>query len=296
MLLTKDSVSKTVRGYIIISIGILVYAFGYAAVVIPADIMTGGMGGVGLLVYYATGGANGGIPVAYTIFAGNAILLGVAFYFIGGRFGAKTIYAIFFTSFALALMQKYVPPGLLGLAGDKLLSSILAGAICGAGISVVLSQGGSSGGTDIIAMIVNKYRNVSYGRVIMLCDLFILGSAVFIFKNISAAIYGYVMVAGFGYTVDAIIAGNKQSSQIFIISKRYELIAQRVSDEVRRGVTLVDAEGWYTKERKKMVMVVCRKNETQTLFRVIKECDPDAFITVGSVMGVYGLGFETLKR
>jgi uncharacterized membrane-anchored protein YitT (DUF2179 family) len=293
---TKATLWKSIRSYTVISVGILVYAFGYAAVVIPADIMTGGMGGIGLLVYYATGGASGGVPVAYTIFAANAILLGISFFFIGGRFGAKTIYAIIFLALALGAMQHLVPPDLLGLAGDKLLSSILAGAICGAGISVVLSQGGSSGGTDIVAMIVNKYRNVSYGRVIMLCDLIILGSSVLIFKNITAVIYGYVMVAVFGYTVDAMIAGNKQSSQIFIISQHYERIARRISDEVRRGVTLLDGEGWYTKQKMRMVMVVCRKNETQSLFRVIRECDPEAFITVGSVMGVYGLGFETLKR
>ncbi len=252
---------------------------------------------MGLLVYYATGGlAGGGIPVAYTIFVVNALLLAAAFFILGGGFGTKTIYAIALISLVMGLMQKFIPHDLMGLADDKLLSAILGGALGGMGITLVLSQGGSTGGNDIIAMIINKYRNVSYGRVMVVCDFIIIGSSIFIFKEIGAVVYGYVSVAAFSYTVDAMLAGNKQSSQIFIISKNYEQIADRVSKEVRRGVTLLDGQGWYTKRQMKMVMVVCRKNETQLLFRVIKECDPDAFITVASVMGVYGLGFESLKR
>lgn len=291
--ITRENIWKTIRSYTIISFGVLLYAFAITALFKPAGMMTGGMGGLGLLVFHATGGA---LPVAYTIFIGNAILLAIAFFFIGGAFGAKTIYAVLLISVSMGFMEQFIPPDLLKLSGDKLLSALLGGAVGGIGITVVLSQGGSTGGTDIVAMIINKYRNVSYGRVIVMCDFIILASSVFIFRDIAAAIYGYVSVAAFGYTVDTLLAGNKQSSQIFIISKHYELIASRISQEVRRGVTLLDGQGWYTKQNMKMVMVVCRKNETQTLFRVIKECDPDAFITVASVMGVYGLGFETLKK
>ncbi len=294
--LSRESVWKTIRTYAIITFGIVAYSFGYTAVIMPADIVSGGMGGIALLVYHATGGAAGGIPIGYSFFVGNAILLTIAFFIIGGKFGAKTIYSIFVTSFTMGLMAKFIPPDMMGLANDKLLSALLGGAITGSAISFVLSQGGSMGGTDIIAMIVNKYRNISYGKVIMMCDFVILGSSIFIFKDISAIIYGYVSVAAFGYSVDAMMAGNKQSSQVFVVSKHYEQIAGRISDEMKRGVTLLDGEGWYTKQQMKMVMVVCRKNETQMVFRIIKECDPGAFITVGSVMGVYGLGFETLKK
>ncbi len=294
--LSRDSARKAIKEYAIITFGIMLYAFGYTAVIMPADIVSGGMGGIALLIYHATGGAAGGIPIGYSFFAGNAILLGIAFFIIGGKFGTKTIYSIFVTSFMMGLMARFLPPDMLGLGEDKLLSALLGGAITGASISFVLSQGGSMGGTDIIAMIVNKYRNISYGKVIMMCDFVILGSSIFIFRDISAIIYGYVSVAAFGYSVDAMLAGNKQSSQIFVVSKHYERIAARISDEMKRGVTLLDGEGWYTKHQMKMVMVVCRKNETQVLLRLVKECDPDAFITVASVMGVYGLGFEMLKK
>ncbi len=156
-------------------------------------------------------------------------------------------------------------------------------------------QGGSSGGTDIIAMIVGKYRNISYGRILMICDIIILGLSVFIFRNITALIYGYVVVGVFGVTLDSIIAGNKQSSQILIMSKKYEEIADRVVHDVHRGVTVLEATGWYTKKEQKVLMVACRKNETTQIYRIIKEIDPQAFITVGSVMGVYGEGFENLR-
>ena len=145
-------------------------------------------------------------------------------------------------------------------------------------------------------MIVNRYKTISYGRIIMLCDLLIIGCSIFIFKNITAMIYGYVMVAVNGYTIDAVMAGNRQSTQVLIVSKKYEEIARLIFSEMRRGVTLLDGEGWYTKQPTKVVMVVCRKYETGTLFKLIKRVDPEAFMTVGNVMGVYGHGFEALKK
>lgn len=201
----------------------------------------------------------------------NAVLVGVASLLISLKFGAKTIYAIGFISVAMAVMQQAVPGNVLGLADDKLLSAILGGALAGAGISICFTQGGSTGGTDIIALIINKYKTVSYGKVLMLCDLIIIGCSLFIFKNITSVIYGYVMVAVFGYTIDAVMAGNRQSAQILIVSPKYDQIAERIFSEMHRGVTLLDGEGWYTKTPTKVVMVVCRKNETGILFRVIKE-------------------------
>ncbi|MFQ8826381.1 MAG: YitT family protein [Alistipes sp.] len=156
-------------------------------------------------------------------------------------------------------MQQAVPDNVLGLADDKLLSAILGGALAGAGISICFTQGGSTGGTDIIALIINKYKTVSYGKILMLCDLIIIGCSLFIFKNITSVIYGYVMVAVFGYTIDAVMAGNRQSAQILIVSPKYDLIAERIFSEMHRGVTLLDGEGWYTKTPTKVVMVVCRK-------------------------------------
>lgn len=294
--LSKRLIFRGIKEYALISFGLLLYSFTWAGIIIPADFVGGGVGGLSLLVYYATGGASGGIPIGYTFFVFNAILLAIAAVTIGVRFGAKTIYAIIFISFSMGLMQQWIPDNLLGLAEDKLLSAILGGAVAGIGVSICFSQGGSTGGTDIIAMIINKYHNISYGKIMILCDFIIIGTSLFIFRNITSVIYGYVLVGVFGYTIDAVLAGNRQSSQILIISRQHEQIASRISTDVRRGVTILDGSGWYTKEPIKVVMVVCRKNETSSMFRIIKECDPNAFITVGSVMGVYGLGFEALKK
>ncbi len=294
--ITRGLVRRTLKEYLIISFGLTLYSFAWTTIIIPADLVGGGMAGLALVVYYATGGVSGGIPIGITFFVANALLLAIAAWLIGIRFGAKTLYAIFFISFSMGVMQQFVPPDLLGLAGDKLLSAILGGAVSGFGVSLCFAQGGSTGGSDIVAMIVNKYRNISYGCIIMLCDMVIIGSSVFVFKNITAAIYGYILVAIYGYTLDAVLAGNRQSSQMLIISSHFAKIAARVSSEMGRGVTLLDATGWYTQKAEKVIMVVCRKNETGHLFRIIRECDPGAFITVGSVMGVYGLGFESLKK
>lgn len=293
---SRKIILRGIKEYALISFGLVLYSFTWAGIIIPADFVGGGMSGLALLVYYATGGVGSGIPIGFTFFFGNAILLLIATFTIGVRFGAKTIYAIVFISFSMGLIQQWVPADLLGLAGDKLLSAILGGAVAGIGVSICFAQGGSTGGTDIVALIINKYRNISYGKILIFCDFIIIGSSLFVLQNIPAMIYGYVFVGVFGYTIDAVLAGNRQSSQILIVSKQHDLIASRISTDLRRGVTILNGSGWYTKEPQQIVMVVCRKNETSTMFRIIKECDPNAFITVGSVMGVYGLGFESLKK
>ena len=295
--LTPSLVLRTVKEYVFITFGLFLYAFAWTGIILPAKIVGGGVSGMAMLIYFATGGAEGGgIPIGYSLFVINAVLILFSAFIMGVQFGAKTIFATFMLALAMSVMQGIVPPDLIGLQDDRLLSAILGGACSGIGISICFMQGGSTGGTDIIAMIINKYRNISYGKVIMFCDFIIIGCSYFIGNGISTVIYSYVIVAVSGYMLDTVLAGNRQSSQILIVSQRYEAIAEHISTELRRGVTLLDGQGWYTREPTKVVMVVCRKNETSSLFRIIKEIDPQAFITVGSVMGVYGLGFEALKK
>lgn len=247
-----------------------------------------------LLIYHATGGA---VPVGIGVFGINAILLAIAVRIIGFKFGAKTIYAIIIMSVFMAILQKFVPPDLLGaLSEDRLLSALLGGAVCGGGIAMCFSQGGSTGGTDIVAMIINHYRSISYGRVIMMCDSVVIAASFFLNNDITAVIYGYVLVAVVGYTIDTIMAGNKQSAQLFIISDKSEEVTEMIVTKLNRGVTLLEATGGYTKQKRKVIMIVCRRNETAILLRMIREVDPDAFITMGSVMGVYGQGFEPLTK
>lgn len=273
------------------------YSFAWTALLIPAKVVGGGVGGIGTIVYYATSSAEGGggIPVGVTYLVVNLVLLAFGFWVLGPKFGAKTIYAIIFNSIALTLMQELLPANLMGLQGDKLLSAILGGGIAGVGVGFCFSVGGSSGGTDIIAMIINKYRNVSLGKLIMLMDVVIVGSSYIIFRDLPTVVYGYVTMVTLGYSIDMVLSGSKSSSQIMIFSPRYEEIAHRIIHDVNRGVTILDATGGYSGTPQKVVMVVCRRGEASNIYSIIKDTDPDAFITVGSVMGVYGKGFEALK-
>ena len=179
---------------------------------------------------------------------------------------------------------------------DRLLSIILGGILAGIGIAMCFKQGGSTGGTDIVAMIINKYRTISYGRIVITCDFTIITSALLVGYHIDTVIYGFVMTAVFGYTVDMLMAGNQQSSQVLIVTHDFQKMADTIVNNAHRGVTVLDSTGWYSKEASKVVMVVCRKRETSSILKLVKSVDPDAFITVGSVMGVYGKGFEALNK
>ena len=179
---------------------------------------------------------------------------------------------------------------------DRFLSMVVGGVVTGIGVAMALMQGGSAGGTDIVAMIINKFRAISYGRVIFVLDLMIIASSLLVGFTIDAAIYGYIMTLVFGYTVDMILAGNKQSSQIFIISPKYAEIADAINMEAHRGVTIIDGKGWYSKSECKIAMVVCRKRNASEILKIARRIDENAFITMGSVMGVYGKGFEALSK
>lgn len=295
--ITPKMVGRTVKEYFLITCGVFIYAFAWTAIILPSGIVGGGVGGMSLLIYYATGGAEGGgIPLAYSMLAINSFLLILATILIGFKFSAKTLYAVVMMSAAMGLLQQIIPFDILGLASEKLTSALLAGAVSGIGICICFMQGGSTGGTDIIAMIINKYRPVSYGKVIMFCDFIIIGLSFFLNNDITTVIYSYVVIAALGYTLDTILEGNKQSSQIFIVSKYYEEVARRIVEDAGRGVTMLNAEGWYTRQEMKMVVVVVRKTEASNLLRMVRDVDPEAFITVGSVMGVYGRGFDPLDN
>jgi uncharacterized membrane-anchored protein YitT (DUF2179 family) len=198
-----------------------------------------------------------------------------------------------------------LPPNILveytqNIDSHNILLVIMGAIIAGSGVAVCFSQGGSTGGTDIVAMIINKYKTISYGKIVISSDFFIIGCSIFVASDIATGIatiiYGYIMIAVYGYTVDLIQSGSQQSSQIFIISPQYERIADIINRDARRGVTVLDGTGWYTKNECKVVMVVCRKRDASMILKLVRSIDDNAFITMGSVMGVYGQGFEALSK
>jgi uncharacterized membrane-anchored protein YitT (DUF2179 family) len=260
---------------------------GWLFFLIPTEITGGGVSGIAAVVFFATK-----IPVSITFLIINVILVLVAIKILGASFGVKTIYSIAVLSVFFAVFQNVLEKPLVD---DTFLSAVLGGMMGGIGLGIVFSRGGSTGGTDIFAMIVMKYRNVSPGKIIMLCDVIIIGSSYFVFQSPEKLVYGYVSMWVVSYSLDSFLSGSNRSAQMFIVSKRYEQIADFINNEAIRGVTILNGTGWYTKEESKIVMSVVKKRETSAIFRRIKEIDPEAFITMGSVMGVYGQGFEQLK-
>ena len=308
--MTKVAVG--LKEYIILGLGMFLYAFGWTACIIPSGGMGGGATGMSMLL----NAVFPAISLGQFVFIINAILLLIGGFIVGWNFGIKTIYCIIVLSIAMDTWDFWLPDGTL-LDGEiikngllvqytetinshNILLIILGAVVAGSGVAISFSQGGSTGGTDIVAMIINKYKTISYGRIVISSDFFIIGCAIFVADDIATGIativYGYIMIAVYGYTVDVIQSGSQQSSQIFIISPKYAEIADAINNEAHRGVTIIDGKGWYSKSECKIAMVVCRKRNASEILKIAHRIDENTFITMGSVMGVYGKGFEALSK
>lgn len=283
----KNAVLLTIRTYGIITIGLFLNALAWTAFLIPSQIVGGGVTGASALVFFASG-----IPVAATFLVINAILLVFGIKNLGFGFGIKTIYGVVVLSVFLAILQPLITEPVVP---ERFMAAIIGGILGGASVGLVFTQGGSTGGTDIIAMIINKYRNISHGRLILLMDVVIISSSWFLFRSLEVMVYGYVTMAVGSYSIDMLLMGHRRSVQLFIFSKKPDLIAQRIANDIGRGVTLLQGKGWYSKEDAQVLVVVVRRYETSAVFRAIKEVDPEAFISVANVMGVYGQGFDPIK-
>jgi len=313
-----------IKEWLLVTLGILIYVTAWSVFLIPNNLIGGGVSGISSMIQYATGGT---IQMGYSYFVLNAILVAAAVVILGMGFGAKTIYAIILASIALRFLPGMVPTTIiktLAIDNGKLLSVLMGGLLAGIGIGMSISNGGSTGGTDIIALIYTKYHNVSPGKVILVLDFIIIGSSLLIpsyvneldanglpvldaagnpvtFKmpfaeKITTVLYGLILVTVNSYVLDMYISGSQQSVQLFILSKEYEKIADAISKEMHRGVTVLDGKGWYTKQDTKVLMVLTRKTDLNLMLRYIKQLDPNAFLSVSSVNGVYGKGFETIKK
>ena len=301
MKISLSQIAIGIKEYLIMTLGMFMYAFGWVACVIPAGGMGGGATGLSMLL----NAVFPSITMGTFVFAINVVLLIVAGFIVGWNCGIKTIYCIIVLSIAMDSWGYILPPNILveytqNIDSHNILLVILGAVIAGSGVAVCFSQGGSTGGTDIVAMIINKYKTISYGKIVISSDFFIIGCSLFVASDlatgIATVIYGYIMIAVYGYTVDLIQSGSQQSSQIFIISPKYQQIADIINNDAHRGVTIIDGTGWYTKKESKIVMVVCRKRDASMILKLVRTIDADAFITMGSVMGVYGKGFEALSK
>lgn len=290
-MITKQNIQQlyySLQDYVFILLGLLMYSFGWTGFILSNEIVTGGVTGICALIFFATG-----IPVSVSYIVINVVLLAIAFKILGGKFLVKTIFGVVALSLLLSLFQWIFTEPLLK---DQPFMSIVIGAmLCGAGLGFVFSGNGSTGGTDIIAAIVNKYKHVSIGRAMILCDFIIIGSSYFLFHSIDKIVFALVEMLICNYMLDLVLNGNRQSVQFLIFSQKYPEIADRINRDMDRGCTILDGMGWYSKKPVKVIVLIAKKSESVTIFRIVKSIDKRAFISQSTVRGVYGEGFDEIK-
>lgn len=289
----------TTKDYLFIILGITAYAIGFNCFILPHKVVMGGMAGIGSIIYYFTGNlAEAGkfpfaIPVGYTVFAVNIVLLAIAWKALTRTFVIRTVFGFTVLTLALNLTQPFFPDTMVT---DRLVSLVLGACVMGAGIGIVFVHNGSTGGTDIVAAMVSKRTNVSIGRTMMICDIVIISSGCLVLGyGFEKAVFGMLITILTGYMCDLVINTNRQAVQFIIFSPKWEEIATAINNEAHRGCTVLNGMGWYTKRETKILLVMCRKIESVTIFRIIKSIDNDALITQANVNGVYGHGFDELK-
>lgn len=290
----KTSTGKIIWQYFMIILGVLMYTFAWSVFLIPQNIVGGGVAGISSIIFLGTG-----IPVGISNFAINIVLLLIGIKTLGSKFGINTIFGIIVASLSFILWQQviHIEQIIDATQFEPFMCAIIGAGISGVGIGTTFNYGGNSGGTDIIALIITKYKNISAGTVILYIDIFIIASAFILPEmSITNVVYGYTVMFVFTYVLDLTIEGNKQSYQIMVFSSKADEIADAIGSGVKRGVTIIDAHGWYTKNEQKIVLVIARKQDKVEIMRIIKLLDPAAFISVDKVQGVFGKNFDTLRN
>lgn len=269
-----------------IIIGLILYAVGFCGFVLPKGIVIGGLAGIASLIYFQFG-----VPVAISFYALNIILLAIAYRLVGLQFVLKTIFGATFLSFFLGIAQPLFEAYPVVLE-ETFLDCVIGAVLCGTGVGIAFTHNGSTGGTDIVAAMVSKYRQISVGRMILYVDMIIISSSYLLYHDLDRVIYGFVVLVFLSYMTDQVVNNNRQAIQFTIISKQWDKIATVVNKEMHRGCTVLEGTGWYTKQEVKMLIIFCRKMEALQVYRIIKELDPKAFVSQGNVNTVYGEGFD----
>ena len=294
---TKFAISKrlfsksNMKDFMFIVFGILLYAIGYTAFILPERVVMGGVAGLSALIYYATN-----IPAGISIFVLNITLLVIAFSALTKQFVVRTIVGVLLLSLFIGSLQPLFQAFPIITAGeDKFMHVLIGGMLSGAGLGVVFSHNGSTGGTDILTVLLTKHFNLSFGRAMQFIDCTIIGSSYLLFHSMESIVYGIVFTLVASYVCDFVVNGSRQTVQFLIISKHYKEIADTINRRVNRGVTVIEGKGWYSKENVEMLVVLSRKYESQDIFAVIKQIDPQAVVSQTFCHGVFGEGFDKIK-
>ena len=287
----KSLMRNNSKDMVFLALGILMYSIGYSAYILPEKVVMGGVAGAAALIYYATG-----IPTGTSILVLNAAMLFIAFSALTKQFVWRTIIGVGIMSLFISILQPFFAANPIMTPGEDKFMHVLIGALLGGGgLGIVFSHNGSTGGTDILTMLLNKYFRVSFGRAMQFVDCTIISSSYFLFHSFETIVYGIVFTLVASITCDYIVNGTRQTVQFLIISKKYDEIADVVNTHLHRGVTVVDGKGWFRKSDVKMLIVLTRKYESQDLFNLVNHIDPDALVSQTFCHGVFGEGFDKMK-
>ena len=287
----KGKLLRQLRDYGIITIAMMLGVIGLNLFLLPNEITTGGIMGVASIVYWGTG-----IPVQNTFFVLNGVLLLVALKVLGWHFCAKTIYGVVVFTVCSAILQGIIPPDLHLLADQKFMACMVGAVFLGISIGLGLSAGGSTGGSDVVAAMIHKYRDVSLGHIILFCDLTIITSSYVVLQDWEKVLYGYVLLFVVSFVVDHLVNSLRQSVQFFIISDKYQEIGEAINEIAERGCSMLNGSGFFTKKDIKVIFCIAKKSESNFIFELINEIDPNAFVAQSAVVGVYGQGFDHVKK
>ena len=286
----KAVIRQQAKDFLFMSIGIFLYSFGFTAFILPEKVVMGGVSGLSALAFYAFN-----FPPAISMWGINCGLLLLAFRALSRQFTIRTIVGVTVMSLFVGFLQPFFTAHPVITAGeDKFMHVLIGGALGGAGLGLVFSHNGSTGGTDIIIALLNKHFRMSFGRAMQFIDISIIGSSYFLFHSTETIVYGVAFTLIASYVCDYIINGARQTVQFIIISKKYEKIADTINKHVHRGVTMIEGKGWYSKGDVKILIVLARKYESQEVFNYIKHIDPEALVSQSFCQGVFGEGFDTI--
>lgn len=292
--ISRDVLLRSIRDYIFITMGIFLYSFGFSAFIFQEKVVIGGLAGLGTIVYFVSEKFLGfAIPVAVTQYVCNLTLLAFAYKIVGKQFVKGTIYGATMISVFIGILTPLFDGPLV--EGQPFMNIIIGALLCGIGVGISFTHNGSTGGTDIVAAMVSKHSNVTVGRTMLYTDMVIISSSYLILHQIDTVVYGFIVLGITSFMTDLIINTNRQAVQFIIFSPKWDTIATEINNVAKRGCTVLDGTGWYSKQPVKILLVVCRKIESVTIFRIIKNIDEHAFISQANVNGVYGQGFDAIK-
>ncbi len=290
---------NALEDYTFITLGLLLYSIGWTVFLLPYEIPSGGLTGICALIYYVTG-----LEMQFSYLIGNVFLLLFALKILGWKFCVKTIYAVLMLTFFLWIMQRILLaqegedatslPRYLG-EDQGFMAVIFGSSLCGMGLAQCFLHQGSTGGVDIVAAVVNKYRHISLGRMLLYLDIFIVSASYPLLHDWQRLAFGFVDMFVCNMVLDYVMNYVQQSTQFFIITKKPQEIYEGISTELERSATLLPGTGCYSGQPVSILMVVTKKSQSLALFRLVKAIDPTAFISQTKAEGVYGEGFDKLK-